>query len=357
MLVTGQMLRDARVAANVSLREMSKRIMLDKGYLSRVETAPAGKAAPDWIVDRYEEQLGVDIRRRTLLGGLAGTVVPGLVTDAVRRMFEDDVMPIGIDAWTARMEQHAADCMTVGAAEMQSRIAADLIVLRPQLLSRQMWAIAARLMVLHGAPLSDVADGQATARWYRAAVTAADRSDDTATQVWVRGRSALNMAHPTAALSACEELAAAGSQISQASTVGRLMSLISLANVHALNGDESAARTALDDAQRVFDSVGTTDDVSDWAMPEWRMNVDISLVLARLGDQTADRAQQEAERTMPGRFARYATHLEMHRGLALAKSGDRTEGVAHARRALNDLSVDRHSVALRRLVAEVAACR
>ncbi|WP_454199330.1 hypothetical protein [Nocardia sp. Marseille-Q1738] len=134
------------------------------------------------------------------------------------------------------------------------------------------------------------------------------------------------------------------------------MSLISLANVHALNGDESATRTALEGAQRVFDSVGTTDEVSDWAMPEWRMNVDISLVLARLGDQTADRAQQEAERTMPNRFARYATHLEIHRGLALAKSGDRAEGIAHARRALNDLSADRHSVALRRLVAEVAAC-
>src|SRR5262245_52790161 len=98
MLVTGEMLREAREEAGISLREMSRRILLDKGYLSRIETS--AKAAPEWIVDKYEEQLGVDISRRTLLGGLGtGVVIPSLVTDAVRRMFEEKTAPTGIDGW------------------------------------------------------------------------------------------------------------------------------------------------------------------------------------------------------------------------------------------------------------------
>lgn len=357
MLVTGTMLRSAREASGMSLREMSRRIVMDKGYLSRIETNTSGDPAPEWIVDRYEEQLGVDIRRRTLLGGLAGIVVPGLVTDAVRAMFEDADLPIGVDVWTERMERHAADCMTVGAAEMQERIAADLIVIRPQLLNRPMWAIASRLMVLHGAPLADVTDAAATARWYQAAVNAADRSEDPTTRVWVRGRSALSMAHPSAAVSTGREFAAAGASISETPTVGRLMALISLANVSALTGDDAAAHAALDDARRVFDVVGTTDVASDLAMPEWRMNVDTSLVLARLGDPAAEQAQQHAVATMPAEYARYATHLELHRGLILAKAGGRAEGTAHARKALESLPTQRHSVALRRLVAEVASTR
>jgi len=354
MLVTGEMLRSAREEAGISLREMSRRIPADKGYLSRIETS--ANPAPDWIVETYEDHLGMDIRRRTLLAGLAaGVVVPGLVTDAVRQMFEEESVPNGVDAWVERMEQHAADCMTVGVGEMQQRIAADLIAIRPYLATDpRLWAVASRLMVLHGAPLTDVADGGATARWYQAAVNAADRSEDVSTRVWVRGRSALNMAHPTAALTACHQHAADATQISDTPSVGRLMALISSANAHALDGNAPAARQSLDDARRVFDSVGSTDAVSDYTMPEWRMNVDTSLVLARLGDHHADAMQREATRAMPARFARFATHLEMHRGLALAQSGDRAEGIAHTRKALSQLPVDRHSVALRRLYNEVS---
>nr|WP_162272732.1 helix-turn-helix transcriptional regulator [Nocardia lijiangensis] len=346
------MLREAREDAGLSLREMSRRILLDKGYLSRIETSP--KVAPEWIIDKYEGELGVDISRRTLLGGLAaGAVVPSAVTDAVRRMFEEETTPIGLDSWVERMERHATDALTVGAAEMQTRIAADLINIRPQLANPQMWAIASRLMVLHGAPLADVADATATARWYQAAVDAADRSDDTTTQVWVRGRSALSMAHPSTALSTCQQLAAEAAKMSETATVGRLMALVSLANAYALNSNAPAARASMDQARRVFDAVGTTSEASDYTMPEWRMHVDTSLVLARLGDHHADHVQQEALRTMPAKFARFATHLEIHRGLAFTKSGDRVEGIAHARKALAQLPADRHSVALRRLYNEV----
>lgn len=356
MLVTGEMLRAAREEADISLREMSRRLVRTPGHLSRIERGT--KPVNPWIVAEYEKELGVDIRRRTLLGGLAaGAVVPSVVTDAVRRMFEEETTPIGVDAWTARMEAHAADCLTIGVADMQTRIAADLIAIRPQLTTPRMWAIASRMMVLHGAPLADIANAGASARWYCSAVDAADRSGDAGTRVWVRGRSALNMAHPSAALTQCHQLAAEAAEITATATVGRLMALVSLANVAALQGNPDSARACLDQARRVFDVVGTPDEASDYTMPEWRMYVDTSLVLARLGDHQADRIQEQAMQAMPTKFARYATHLEIHRGLAFAKSGDQAEGIAHARKALAALPIDRHSVALRRLYNEVSTAR
>ncbi|MFJ7593529.1 hypothetical protein ACIQZO_40435 [Streptomyces sp. NPDC097617] len=50
---------------------------------------------------------------------------------------------------------------------------------------------------------------------------------------------------------------------------------------------------------------------------------------------------------------RFATHLEMHRGLMLARSGDNTAGTTHARTALDALPPEKHALTLRLLMAEV----
>ncbi|WP_234024959.1 MULTISPECIES: hypothetical protein [unclassified Streptomyces] len=54
------------------------------------------------------------------------------------------------------------------------------------------------------------------------------------------------------------------------------------------------------------------------------MNVFVSLLAARLGDEaTAVAAQDAARRELPATLPRFATHLETHRGLMLARSGDK----------------------------------
>jgi hypothetical protein len=45
--------------------------------------------------------------------------------------------------------------------------------------------------------------------------------------------------------------------------------------------------------------------------------------------------------------------MEMHRGLMLAKAGDKAGGVAAARTALDSLPPEKHSLTLRLLMAEV----
>lgn len=84
------------------------------------------------------------------------------------------------------------------------------------------------------------------------------------------------------------------------------------------------------------------------------MNVFVSLLAARLGDEGAAVAAQDAAgRELPAELPRFATHLEMHRGLMLARSGEKAGGTAHARAALDALPPEKHSLTLRLLTAEV----
>ncbi len=356
MLITGAMLRQAREATGVSLSEMARKIFRDKGYLSRIETRHG--AVPDHIVEQYEHVLGVDMNRRDLLAGLGvGAVLPGAVVDAIRRgIDQESAEPLSVEDWMAKVDAYAADAMKIGTSEMQVRLASDLVLLQSRLTEPRMWGVAARMMVLHGAPLVSLTDIAATEHWYRSATTAADRSEDISVRVWVRGRSALNMAHPSASLRGCRALASEAVELPAKASVGKLTALISLANVAALSGNAAESRAKLHEAKQTFEVVGSTGHVaSEYVVPEWRMNVDESLVLSRLGDCAAENAHEQAAATIPAEFSRFATHVDLHRGLALAKAGDRIGGVAHARDALSRLPVGKHSVALRRLLTEVAS--
>lgn len=80
-----------------------------------------------------------------------------------------------------------------------------------------------------------------------------------------------------------------------------------------------------------------------------------SLLLARSGEeQAATDAQDQALASLPDSLPRFATHLELHRGLMLARSGDRAGGVAHATAAMDALPPERHSP-LRMLLNEIRA--
>ena len=84
------------------------------------------------------------------------------------------------------------------------------------------------------------------------------------------------------------------------------------------------------------------------------MNVFTSLLAARLGDERlAVQAQDAASASLPASMPRFATHLELHRGLMLARAGDQAGGAAYARAAMAALPPQKHSLTLRMLLAEI----
>jgi hypothetical protein len=255
-----------------------------------------------------------------------------------------------VDGWQERVLAYGVDYMTVGAAEIQQRLAGDLVVLQQHLDQPQLWAVAARLMTTYG---KTAIDRKEAVRWYRLAGIAADRSGDTDTRVWVRGRSALALAYEAAELPTAHLLAEQALAISDQPSLGRLNALVAQAHVAGVRRDRATALSTLDDARRVFDVAGSTEQVSDFAVPEWRFHTFASMLLSRLGDPRAVDEQDAADATRPATLLRFATHIELHRGLMLARAGDVSGGVAYARAAMDRLPPERHSLSLRLMMAEV----
>jgi transcriptional regulator with XRE-family HTH domain len=301
---------------------------------------------------------GTDVRRREFLTNLAATVIaPVVAADLIETGYAAALRggyPT-IDDWQAKIAEYGHDYMTLGAAQMQRRLAGDLVVLQQQLEDPALWAVAAKLMTVYGKTIPG-ADGAKAVRWYRMAATAADRSGDPAVRVWVRGRAALALGYEGASLPIASSLAEQALAIGGRPSLGTLNAVMAKAHVAAIQGDKPAALKLLDQGRAIFDRVGSHEQESDFAVPEWRMAVFSSLLLARLGEERHALAEQEiAAKALPGSLPRFATHLELHRGLMLVRAGDREGGAAYAHAALAKLPPERHSLTLRLLLAEIEA--
>jgi hypothetical protein len=200
-------------------------------------------------------------------------------------------------------------------------------------------------------------DGSKAVGWYRMAAQAADQSGDADTRVWVRGRAAIALGYEGASLGVADMMAGQAREIADSRpSLGLLNAVYGQAHAAALRGDARMARKLDSEGRRIHDAAGSSDVDSDYAVPHWRLNVFRSLLYARLGDEReAVVAQDTAGKELPDTMPRFATHLEMHRGLMLARAGDPQGGVQYAEHALSELPPEKHSLTLRMLMAEIKA--
>ena len=299
-----------------------------------------------------------DVHRRDFVKSVAATLIaPIVASDLIEAGFAAALTNRRLtpDKWQDKIARYGRDYMSLGAAEMQQHLTADLVALQQQLEEPELWAVASRLMTLYGKTIPGT-DGSKAVQWYRMAATAADRSEDDASRVWVRGRAAIALGYEGACLPVAESFANQALAISDRPSLGMLNAVMSKAHIAAIRGDEREALRLLQQGRKVFDVAGSEEQQSDFAIPEWRMAVFASLLLARLGDERAAAVEQEvAIRNLPPSLPRFATHIDLHRGLMLARAGDRAGGVAYGREALRKLPPERHSLTLRMLLAEIEA--
>lgn len=350
----GATLRLAREAAGMSLSAMAVRTSYSRGYLNNIECGRR-RATPD-VVMAYERVLGDDVNRRTLLTGLAGTVVaPMVMSEVLHGAFTDALGErISVDEWRYRAEAYGRDYMTLGASELSSRLVGDMVRLQQYTDDPKVWATAARLMTVYGKILPANDGSKGAVRWYLLAANVADRSGDLPTRVWVRGRAALALAYEAAELPTAQLLAEQAAALSEKPSLGRLNALVAQAHVAGTRGDQQTAIAALEQAQRVFDQAGSYEQISDFAVPEWRFNTFASMLYSRLGNEKlATQAQETADKTRPSTLLRFATHIELHRGLMLAKAGDKPAGVEYAQAAFDCLPPEKRSLSLRLMMSEI----
>jgi len=335
---------------------MAARTNYSRSHLSNMENGRR-TLTPD-VVLAYERALGDDeVNRRTLLTGIAAsTVAPMVMSEVLRGAFTDALSePLPVEEWWDRAEGYGRDYMTLGAGELSARLVGDMVRLNQYVDDLAVWAPAARLMTVYGKTLPANDGSKGAVQWYRLASQVADRSGDLATRVWVRGRAALALAYEGAEIPAAQTLAEQALAISGSKpSLGRLTALVACAHVAGVRGDGATAAERMEEAWRLFDTVGSHEQISDFAVPEWRMHTFGSMLWSRLGDERrAVAAQESADRCRPATLPRFATHIEIHRGLMMAKAGDRSGGVAYASGALAKLPTQRRSLSLRLLMAEV----
>jgi Helix-turn-helix domain len=339
--------------ANITREEISGwehgRVVPGAWWLARLATVLQVRPAVAGSSDVHQGRFLTDVAATAIAPIIGGDLLTHGFTSALHGR------PSG-DAWRDTLETYGRDYMSAGAAEIQRRLAGNLVVLQQQLDSPEMWQVAARLATLY-AKTYPGSDGTKAVDWYRLAAEAADRSGDTQTRVWVRGRAAIALGYEGAALPIAERFADDALALSDKPSLGRLNAIMGKAHAAVNQGDSATARALLNEGQRVFDVAASGDrEESDYAVPEWRMNVFVSLLSARLGDEhRAVRAQERAALLLPASLPRFRTHLEMHRGLMLARAGDRTGGAAYAQQALNQLPPEKHSLTLRMLMDEIRA--
>ncbi len=365
-MAIGTLIRDLREARGWSQGRLADEINkafgtgLNREYISRWERS---KVRPGCfylrclsaVLDVPLAVLEGEVRRRTFLTDTAVTAIaPVVASDLLSTGFASRLRggPT-VDAWESKLTTYGTEYMSLGAADIQRRVTGELVTVQQQLEEPRLWSVAARLMTLYAKTFPG-SDGAKAVSWYRLAAEAADQSRDDHARVWVRGRAAVALGYEGASLGVANMLADQAIAISDRPSLGLLNALMGKAHAAAIQGDSETARTLLADGRRVFDAAGSDDQVSDYAVPWWRMNVFVSLLAARLGDEaTAIEAQEAALRELPDSLPRFATHLEMHKGLLLARSGDKKGGAEYARRAFNALPPEKHSLTLRLLMAEI----
>jgi transcriptional regulator with XRE-family HTH domain len=350
----GPRLREARESEGKKLSAVAALGDFSIGHLSNVEAGR--RRVTDQVILAYARALGEECMRRRglVLGAIgAGILGPAAARELIHQGFDAALSRRGAEEkWRAQVIQYGRDYMEIGAAKLQGRLATDLVVIQQQIDSPGMWASAGRLLTTYGKTTSNPREAIG---WYRLAVRAADRSEDLPTRVWVRGRAAIALAYEGAALTHAERLADTAIELTDRPSIGRVNALMARAHVAAGRRDKAGAVAADEAARRVFEGVASPDgEISDFAVPPWRMATFRSMLWARLGDvRRGEVAQDEADDGRPAELTRFATHIELHRGLMMAHAGDKAGGLAYAQAAMEALPVERRSQTLRLVLAEV----
>lgn len=127
------------------------------------------------------------------------------------------------------------------------------------------------------------------------------------------------------------------------------------AHVHAQRGHATQARATWEEVQGVFDAISPGDTISDFTYPYWRLCVVGSLLFSRLGDPSAQTWQDAVDTHRPASMIRFGAHVELHRGLVMAKDGDHAGGATYAQAALDRLPENKISQSLVLMMKEIRA--
>jgi hypothetical protein len=254
--------------------------------------------------------------------------------------------------WHDRVAAVAADFVAAPAAEMRTRLGADLRVLAEMFLPESLRAPTAQLVCMYARVQTTTGDA---ARWMNEAITVARASQDASTLGWVYGRAALEVSHGAAHALAFEYARTAGeiadAAPSQMAQVGAFNALVGAAHASVTAGDVERATAYWQQAQYAYDHIDT-DGESDFGCTLERMALNASHLLSRMGDASAEDWTAEAFGSRDD--DRYRTYSGIHQALRAHAVGDPTAaGLAQA--VIDAVPAEDQWASLKRMAAAAGA--
>lgn len=304
-------------------------------------SCPAAGHAAGRILGHEED----DVRRRTLLGLLAGaTVAPWAQAEqaraAVHHAVASQATERDVTDWEQVAYAYAHEVGALPAVQVLPELMTDfadlgvLISKAREPVRTRLVHVAAQMAALTATALTGAGDPRSARRWWRTAARAADESGDREVATLVRGRQAVFSLYgdqsPLATLSIAEEAIAIGRS---RPCSGVASGYAARAQALARLGRHQEAAAALQTLEELFDQLpdSTRDDQGWWGWPPQRLHHTASYVYAFAGDiERAGRAQDQALTLYRRPVSVGRTQVELHRASALLAAGDVDEGARHA---------------------------
>ena len=287
-----------------------------------------------------------DVRRRTLLGLLAGAAVaPWTQAEQARAALHNMVASEATERDVADWEQAAWDYAREVGALPASQLLPELLTDFTDLgtmISRanepvrmQLVHVAAQMAALTAIALVGIGDLRTARRWWRTAARAADESGDREIAALVQGSQAVFALYgdrsPLVALDLADEAIAIGDG---RPCSGVASGYAARAQALAQLGRHQEAVAALQDLEEIFERLpdhARDDQGSQWGWAPQQLLHVASYVYTFAGDvQRAGRAQDQALALYRRPVSVGRAQVELHRAGALLAAGDVDEGAQHA---------------------------
>lgn len=357
----GHVLRSVREAAGLSLAGLAARTNYHKSEIGYVETGKRRASvdlatACDHVLGTFpllstvvemDEEQGDQVKRRALLEIITATVgafgigSASALANIVRHGLLDSVD--AVEDWDAVVEDFSRRLVTDPSPAYGEALLAQLMVARQQNVNLgatadRMRAVA-QLSQFYGLWLGNRGDVASARGWYRSAAMVADRSGDSLTRIFVRGRALSRGIYESYTARETIEGVEVALDITRKPCLGALEAYSALVHVHGLTEDLRSGRTAVDNMQRVTDQLPDSE-TRKVAGPVERTASFRNYLECRVGSRRdADRAFAEAEpvlRPVPV----WHSEAKVYYGRALVKYGDVADGVGLTLEAAKGFSQD-----------------
>jgi DNA-binding XRE family transcriptional regulator len=306
-----------------------------------------------YVVDEESMRRRSFLITTAALAGL-GTTDTSTAMEAIRRKLNlalvEERATADVDEWQEIAFDYGYSYRTTAPADLLQPLMVDLLGMQAALHQhigsdpqRDLLRVAALLAAFTAQTISNMGRSFEAQRWWRTAKSAADRSGDPYSALWIRGREIVHALDRRPVPALLRLVAAAEGMTSQAPPSATLELVAAKAQALALAGSKRDTTETLNLLIDRFSQSSTGYSGSMLAWGQERLHNTKSFSYARLGDlpktETATTDGLSLYAANGNDSIRHQAGLQLNLAFALVRTGDTAEGLRHAQTVIMSLPI------------------